>query len=99
MSVIAWLLVGLLAGYAGDKLVSHPGRGIVGSALVGTLGAFAGGFTFNLFFEPGMGIAGANIWSMVLAVVGAIVVLVPFFAFRATRGGKNRPAVARRLMM
>ncbi len=74
MSIIAWLVLGLIAGFIGSKIVNRTGEGLVMDIVLGVVGAVVGGFLFNMFGASG--VSGLNIYSLVVAVVGAIVVLV-----------------------
>ena len=83
MSLLSWLLLGLVAGFIGSKLVNRTGEGIVRDILLGILGAFIGGFLFNLFGAAG--VTGLNLYSLLVAVVGAAVFLLVYHAiFRRT---------------
>jgi uncharacterized membrane protein YeaQ/YmgE (transglycosylase-associated protein family) len=76
MSFLAWIILGLIAGFIGSKLVNKSGEGLVLDIVLGIVGAFVGGWLFNRF---GMvGVTGLNIYSMLVAVLGAIVVLVVY---------------------
>ena len=66
-----FLLVGLLAGWIASKLVSGSGRGIMGSLIIGVIGAAVGGFLFRQFGIETAGMLG----DLIAAVVGAIVLL------------------------
>jgi uncharacterized membrane protein YeaQ/YmgE (transglycosylase-associated protein family) len=78
MSIIAWLILGLISGFIASKLVNKTGEGMVMDIVLGIIGAVAGGWLFNRF---GMaGVTGLNIYSMLVAVVGAVVVLVIYHA-------------------
>ena len=84
MSFISWLLLGLVAGVIGSKLVNRTGEGIVRDILLGVVGAFIGGFLFNIFGAAG--VTGLNLYSLMVAVVGAIIFLVGYHAiFRRRR--------------
>jgi uncharacterized membrane protein YeaQ/YmgE (transglycosylase-associated protein family) len=74
MSILAWIVLGLVAGFISSKIVNHSGQGVIVDILLGVVGAFVGGFLFHLFGSPG--VTGLNLWSLVVATVGAIVVLV-----------------------
>ena len=82
MSIIAWLLLGLLSGFIGSKIVDNRGKGIIGNIIVGVIGAFVGGFLFNLIGASG--VTGLNLWSLLVAVAGSVVLLIAFHAFRRT---------------
>jgi uncharacterized membrane protein YeaQ/YmgE (transglycosylase-associated protein family) len=74
MSVIAWIVLGLIAGFIASKLVNRSGEGVVLDILLGIVGAVVGGWLFNTFGMPG--VTGLNIYSLVVAVIGAAVFLV-----------------------
>jgi uncharacterized membrane protein YeaQ/YmgE (transglycosylase-associated protein family) len=74
MSIIAWIVLGLLAGFIASKVVDHSGQGTIIDIVLGIVGAFVGGFLFTTFGSAG--VTGFNIWSLVVATLGAIVVLV-----------------------
>ena len=76
MSIIAWLVLGLIAGFIGSKIVNRTGEGLVMDIVLGVVGAVVGGFLFNMFGASG--VTGLNIYSLVVAVIGAIVVLVVY---------------------
>ena len=84
MGIIAWLVIGLIAGFIASKIVNHTGSGIVMDIVLGVVGAFVGGFIFNFFGHSGVN--GFNIYSMLVATVGAIVVLFIFHAVAGRRG-------------
>jgi uncharacterized membrane protein YeaQ/YmgE (transglycosylase-associated protein family) len=73
MSIIAWIVLGLLSGFIASKVVNKTGEGMVLDIVLGIVGAVVGGFLFQLVGSTG--VDGFNIWSMFVAVVGAIVVL------------------------
>ena len=78
MSIIAWIVLGLIAGFIGSKIVNKTGEGVVLDIVLGVIGAVVGGFLFQNF---GMaGVSGVNIYSILVAVVGAVVVLVIYHA-------------------
>ncbi|MCJ2037361.1 GlsB/YeaQ/YmgE family stress response membrane protein, partial [Methylobacterium sp. J-059] len=73
MSLLAWILLGLIAGFIGSKIVNNTGQGLVVDILLGIVGAVVGGFLFNQFGQPG--VSGVNLYSLLVAIVGAVVVL------------------------
>ena len=83
MSLIAWLVVGLLAGWIGSMVVNRRGEGLLMDIVLGVVGAFVGGFLFQTFGHSG--VTGINFYSIMVAVVGAIVVLVLYHAIRRPR--------------
>jgi uncharacterized membrane protein YeaQ/YmgE (transglycosylase-associated protein family) len=83
MSVIAWLILGLIAGFIASKLVNKAGEGVVLDIVLGIVGALVGGFLFSFFGAAP--VTGINIYSIVVAVIGAIVVLVIYHAIIGRR--------------
>lgn len=80
MSIISWIVLGLIAGFIGSKLVNKTGEGFVLDIALGIVGAVIGGWLFSLL---GMhGVTGLNIYSLIVAVVGAVVFLVVYHAIR-----------------
>ena len=83
MSILAWIVVGLIAGFLASKVVNKTGSGIVMDIVLGVVGALVGGFIFGLLgHAPPTGI---NIYSIFVAAVGAIVVLVIYHAIARRR--------------
>ncbi len=80
MSIFAWIILGLLAGFIGSKLVNKTGEGVVLDVVLGIVGAVVGGFLFNQFGAPG--VTGLNIYSLLVAVLGAVLLLVAYHAIR-----------------
>ncbi|HEX3919915.1 MAG TPA: GlsB/YeaQ/YmgE family stress response membrane protein [Caulobacteraceae bacterium] len=84
MSFLAWLVVGLLAGWIGSMIVNRGrGEGLIMDIVLGMFGALVGGFLFHMFGHKG--IDGFNLYSVFVAAVGAVVILFMFHAFRARR--------------
>jgi uncharacterized membrane protein YeaQ/YmgE (transglycosylase-associated protein family) len=73
MSIIGWVFLGLVAGFIGSKIVDSQGQGLLLDMVLGIVGAIVGGLVFNLFGV--LGIAGFNIYSMIVAIVGSVLVL------------------------
>ena len=83
MSILAWLVLGLISGFIASKIVNHSGAGLLLDIVLGIVGAMVGGWLFaTLGATP---ITGFNIYSMFVAVVGAIVVLVIYHALFGRR--------------
>ena len=80
MGIIAWIVLGLIAGFIASKIVNKSGSGILIDILLGIVGAVVGGWLFNQFGAAG--VTGFNIWSMLVAIIGAIVILVIYHAIR-----------------
>lgn len=80
MSILAWLVLGLIAGFIGSKIVNKSGQGLILDIVLGIVGAMVGGYLFQMF---GMhGVTGLNLSSVLVSVVGAVVVLVVYHAIR-----------------
>ncbi len=73
MSIIAWIVLGLIAGFIASKISSGSGQGIVLDIVLGIVGAFVGGFLFSVVGAAP--VTGFNIYSMIVAIIGAVVVL------------------------
>jgi uncharacterized membrane protein YeaQ/YmgE (transglycosylase-associated protein family) len=73
MSIIAWLILGLIAGFIASKIVNKQGEGVLLDIVLGIVGAVVGGYIFTFFGAAP--VTGFNIYSMIVAVVGAIIVL------------------------
>ena len=78
MSIIAWLVVGLLAGWIGSMIVNRNGEGLVMDIVLGVVGAIVGGFLFQMFGHSG--VSGINLYSIGVAVIGSVVVLLIYHA-------------------
>ena len=73
MSIIAWLVLGLIAGFIASKIINKTGEGLWLDIVLGVVGAELGGWLFSLF---GMsGVTGLNVYSLLVAVVGAVILL------------------------
>ena len=78
MSILAWIVLGLIAGFIGSKLVNKTGEGIILDIVLGIVGAVVGGYVFSVFGAGGVN--GLNLYSLLVAVVGAVLVLVIYHA-------------------
>ena len=74
MGIIAWLVLGLIAGFIASKVINKSGEGLLMDIVLGIVGAVVGGWVFSLVGASGVN--GFNIYSMFVAVIGAIVVLL-----------------------
>jgi uncharacterized membrane protein YeaQ/YmgE (transglycosylase-associated protein family) len=83
MSFLAWIVLGLIAGFIASKIVNKSGEGVVLDIILGIVGAVVGGWLFNTFGH--MGVTGLNIYSIIVAVIGAIIVLVIYHALAGAR--------------
>ena len=85
MSILAWVVLGLIAGFIGSKLVNKTGEGVILDVVLGVVGAVVGGWLFSMFGAHG--VTGVNLYSLVVSVIGAMLVLV---VYHALRGGRAR---------
>lgn len=85
MNILVWLVLGLIAGWIASRLVGAGGYGLIGDIVVGIIGAFVGGWLGSMLL--GLDVTGLNFTSIVLAVGGAVIVLV---LFRALSPGRRR---------
>jgi uncharacterized membrane protein YeaQ/YmgE (transglycosylase-associated protein family) len=83
MSIIAWIVLGLVAGFIASKIVNKEGEGFFLDIVLGVVGALVGGFIFTAVGASG--VTGFNLYSLVVAVIGAIVVLVLYHAIAGRR--------------
>ena len=83
MSVIGWIVLGLIAGFIASKIVNKEGEGLILDIVLGVVGAIVGGFLFNQFGAAG--VTGFNIYSMLVAIVGAVIVLVVYHLITGRR--------------
>ena len=81
-SLIAWIVIGAIAGWLAS-MVMHSNLGLIGDIVVGIIGGFIGGFLFNLVGANG--VSGFSIWSVVVAFVGAVVLLALIRLFSGRR--------------
>jgi uncharacterized membrane protein YeaQ/YmgE (transglycosylase-associated protein family) len=78
MSIIGWIILGLISGFIASKIVNRTGEGFFLDIVLGIVGAIVGGFIFTA--AGATGVTGFNLYSMFVAMVGAIVVLVLYHA-------------------
>jgi uncharacterized membrane protein YeaQ/YmgE (transglycosylase-associated protein family) len=76
--MLAWIVLGLVAGFIGSKLINKSGEGVILDIVLGIVGALAGGFVFNSLGAPG--VSGLNLYSLFVAVVGSVLLLVLYHA-------------------
>lgn len=83
MSFLAWIVLGLLSGFIASKLVNKRGEGFFLDIILGIVGAVIGGYLWNAF--GGEGVSGVNLHSILVAVVGAVLLLVVYHALVRSR--------------
>ena len=83
MGIIAWIVFGLIAGWIASKIMHGEGSGLMMNLVLGVVGAFVGGLLMSII--GGVGVTGFNLWSMLVAVLGAIIVLWLYNALSSRR--------------
>lgn len=83
LGIIGWIILGLIAGFIASKIVNNQGQGVMVDIILGVIGSLVGGFIFNFFGASGVN--GFNIYSLIVAVIGAIVVLMIYHAIAGRR--------------
>lgn len=78
MGFIAWIIVGLIAGFLASLMVNRSGEGFIRDILLGIVGGIIGGVIFHAFGYAGM--TGFNLWSVLVAFIGAVVLLAIYHA-------------------
>ncbi len=75
MSILAWIIVGIIAGFLAKAVVPGEGPGgVLGDLIIGIIGAIIGGWLFNAFGHVGAN--GINIWSIIVAFIGSVILLL-----------------------
>jgi uncharacterized membrane protein YeaQ/YmgE (transglycosylase-associated protein family) len=85
MSILAWIVLGLIAGFISSKLVNKTGEGVLLDIVLGIVGSVVGGWPFSMFGAHG--VTGVNLYSLFVAVIGAVILLV---VYHALIGGRAR---------
>jgi uncharacterized membrane protein YeaQ/YmgE (transglycosylase-associated protein family) len=80
MSLLAWIILGLIAGFIGSKIINKSGEGALLDIVLGIVGAILGGWLFHFFGAAG--VTGLNLYSLLVAVVGSVLFLVIYHALR-----------------
>ena len=78
MSFLTWMVLGLISGFIASKIVNKSGEGPLIDIVLGIVGAVVGGWLFNTFGH--MGVTGVNLYSILVAVVGAVIALFIYHA-------------------
>jgi len=83
MGILAWIVLGGLAGWVASMIAGNNAKqGLLGNIVIGIIGAFIGGFIINLL--GGEGVTGFNLWSLLVAIMGATLLLFILRRFRHT---------------
>jgi uncharacterized membrane protein YeaQ/YmgE (transglycosylase-associated protein family) len=90
LNILAWIIVGGIAGWLADLVVKNQNFGLVGDIIVGIIGAFLGGFILSLILPGDYGFSGFNLGSLVVAFIGSVILL---FILRAIGIGSQRTSI------
>jgi uncharacterized membrane protein YeaQ/YmgE (transglycosylase-associated protein family) len=88
MGILGWIILGGLAGWLASRVVRGSGFGLLGDIVVGIVGGIIGGFIIGVL--GGTGITGFNLWSFVVAVLGAVLLLLIVRFFNGSRTSIRR---------
>ena len=83
MSIIAWLVLGGIAGFIASKIIDSTGQGLLIDIVLGIVGAIVGGYVFSLLGAAP--VTGFNLYSMFVAIIGAVIVLAIYHAITGRR--------------
>ncbi|MBN2549494.1 MAG: GlsB/YeaQ/YmgE family stress response membrane protein [Anaerolineales bacterium] len=87
MSLLSWIVVGLIAGWLAGRVMKGGGYGLIGDIIVGVIGGLLGGFLASYFFKIGDPMSGINLMSILVAFLGAVLLL---FLLRTLSGRRVR---------
>jgi uncharacterized membrane protein YeaQ/YmgE (transglycosylase-associated protein family) len=86
MGILAWIVVGLISGWLASQVMRGGGYGLIGDIIVGAVGAVIGGFLATTFLNMPDAVNGINITSILVAFVGAVILIA---VLRAVSGGRR----------
>ena len=89
MSILSWIVVGLIAGWLAGVVMKGGGFGFIGNIIVGVIGGVLGGFIASEFFDIGAPMSGINLQSILIAFVGAVVLLIIVRLLAGRRGSRR----------
>lgn len=75
MGILSWIIVGLIAGWLAGLVVRGGGYGVLGDIILGIIGALVGGFIASALFHVGDPISGINVTTIIIAFIGAVIVI------------------------
>ena len=88
LDIIAWIIIGGVAGWLASLVVRGSGLGILGDIIAGIVGAIVGGIILSVFFGTA-GFTGFNWWSLLVAFIGAVIVLLIVRLFAGSRASSR----------
>jgi len=86
MGILSWIVVGLIAGWLAGMVVGGGDYGLIGDIIVGVIGAFLGGWVATTFLHIGAGMSGINLYSILIAFCGAVLLLAVLRLVTGRRG-------------
>jgi uncharacterized membrane protein YeaQ/YmgE (transglycosylase-associated protein family) len=84
MGFLSWIVLGALAGWIGSLIVNRTGEGLLRDIVLGIVGGLVGGWLFAMMGTTG--VTGFNVWSLFVAVVGSVIVLMLYHAIARPHG-------------
>ena len=78
MGILSWIVLGAIAGWIASLIVNRAGEGVIVDILLGIAGGLIGGWVFNAMGSTG--VTGFNVWSLFVAIIGAVILLVLYHA-------------------
>ena len=78
MGILSWIVLGASAGWIASLIVNRAGEGVIVDILLGIAGGLIGGWVFNAMGSTG--VTGFNFWSLFVAIIGAVILLVLYHA-------------------
>ena len=78
MGILSWIVLGAIAGWIASMLINKTGEGLLRDIILGIVGGVVGGWIFSA--AGSTGVSGFNLWSLFVAIVGAVVVLALYHA-------------------
>lgn len=90
MGILSWIVVGLIAGWLAGMVMKGGGYGVLGDIVVGVVGGLLGGWIATSLLHLGVGVSGINLESVVVAFLGAVLLLFLFRMVSGRRGSYQR---------
>lgn len=87
MGIVSWIVLGAIAGWIGSMFVNKRGEGLFRDIVLGIIGGVVGGWIFAALGSTG--VTGFNLWSLFVAIIGAVIVLVIYHALVRPSGLKS----------
>ncbi|HSQ17910.1 MAG TPA: GlsB/YeaQ/YmgE family stress response membrane protein [Anaerolineales bacterium] len=89
MSILSWIVVGLIAGWLAGVVMKGGGFGLIGDIIIGVIGGVLGGFIASYFFDIGDPMSGINLTSILIAFIGAVLLLLILRVLGGRRGSRR----------